>query len=219
MAIGKTAGCLILAAGMWASAEQFSVRHDHLHGSCNGILTVDDEGVRYSGEKGHSWKWAYADIEQFKLGAGGIDLVTYRDNLWRLGADQEYHFDGKIPASELYTLLESRLDQRFIAEMAVGAGEPIYTVRVKHLRRIRGSEGTLTFGSIAVVYSTDAKGESRTWRYSDIENISNSGPFELTLNTFERGRQDFQFQLKQAIPEARYNELWLHIERKNGKLQ
>ena len=226
MAIGKTAGCLIAAMGMWASAAQFSVRHDHLQGGCDGVLTVNEEGVRYAGEDGHSWKWPYGEIQQFKLEPDRIEIVTYRDNLWRLGADREYRFEGKVPAAELYELLRNRLDQRFVAALAApSAGEEIYTVPVKHQRRMSGSQGLLTFGSDAVVYSTDARGESRTWRYGDIENISSSGPFQLTLTTFERARshygdrKGFNFQLKAPITEAKYNQLWYRIERKNGKIQ
>jgi hypothetical protein len=46
----------------------------------------------------------------------------------------------------------------------------------------------------------------------------------LTITTFELApwhygdRKEFNFRLKEPITEARYNELWLHIERKNGKL-
>ena len=81
MAIGKTASCLITAAAMWASAAQFAVRHEHVYGGCQGVLTVDQLGVSYAGEKGHSWTWAYSDIQQFKLKPDGIEVVTYRDNL------------------------------------------------------------------------------------------------------------------------------------------
>jgi len=225
MAIGKTASCLIAAAGMWASAAQFAVRHEHVYGRCQGVLTVDQTGVRYSGEKGHSWMWAYSDIQQFKLKPDGIEVVTYRDNLWRLGADQEYRFTGKIPATEVQALLSTRLDQRFVSAVATEAGEPLYRSPVKHLGRVKGSEGILAFGSEDVVYESDTKGESRTWRYGDIEKISSSGPFQLTITSFERARshygdrKDFNFQLKQPITEMQYNQLWLHTERKTGKLQ
>jgi hypothetical protein len=46
--------------------------------------------------------------------------------------------------------------------------------------------------------------------------VSSSGPFQLTITTFEK---QFDFQLKQPLSEARYNRLWLDIERKNGYIQ
>ncbi len=70
------------------------------------------------------------------------------------------------------------------------------------------------------MYSTERKGASRTWRYSDIDNIATSGPFELTLTTFERAlghygsRKDFSSQLTKPLDERKYTELWrrLHHE-------
>ena len=57
---------------------------------------------------------------------------------------------------------------------------------------------------------------------SDIENISSAGPFELTITTFERAKthygdlKGFNFELKQRLEEARYNELWLRLNQSKG---
>ena len=85
---------------------------------------------------------------------------------------------------------------------------------MKQLALIKGTQGTLTFGGNAVVYDTPIA--PRTWRYSDIQFISSAGPFQLTITTLEK---QFDFQLKQAINESTYNQLWLDIEKKNGRIQ
>jgi hypothetical protein len=215
MAFCKTASCLILAAAL-ASATQFTVRHEHLRGGCTGAMTVDENGVRFTGAKKHTWSWKYEDIQQLRLSPERIYILTYKDSKLRLGEDREYNFTGKVPAEELYALLRDRMDQRFVAAVGQAIGLPTWSVSVKHLRPIIGSEGTLNFGAEAIVYSTPAKTESRTWRYSDIESVASSGPFQLTITTLEKG---FNFQLKQPITEARYNQLWLQIEKKNGRIQ
>jgi hypothetical protein len=215
MAFGKTAGCLILAATL-ASATQFTVRHEHLRGGCAGVMTVDENGVSFTGAKKHAWSWKYEDIQELRLAPESIYILTYKDSKLRLGKDREYNFSGKIPAEELYALLRERMDQRFVAAVGQAIGLPTWSLPVKHLRPIVGSEGTLAFGAEAIVYSTPAKTESRTWRYSDIESIGSSGPFQLTITTLEKG---FNFQLKQPITEARYNQLWLQIEKTNGRIQ
>jgi hypothetical protein len=215
MAFGKTASCLILAAAL-ASATQFTVRHKHLNGGCAGVMTVDENGVSFTGARKHSWSWKYEDIQQLRLSPESIYILTYKDSKLRLGEDRAYTFTGKIPAEELYALLKDRMDQRFVAAVGQTTGLPTWSVSVKHLRPMVGSEGTLEFGADAIVYSTTAKAESRTWRYSDIESIASSGPFQLTITTLEK---PFNFQLKQPITEARYNQLWLQIEKKNGRIQ
>jgi len=215
MAFGKTASCLILAATL-ASATQFKVRHEHLRKGCAGTMTVDETGVSFTGAKKHAWSWKYEDIQELALAPDGIRILTYKDSRLRLGKDREYNFTGKIPAEDLYALLRDRMDQRFVAAVGQAPDLPSWSLPVKHLRPIVGSEGTLAFGAEAIVYSTPARDESRTWRYSDVESIGSSGPFQLTITTLEKG---FNFQLKQPITEARYNQLWLQIEKKNGRIQ
>jgi hypothetical protein len=219
MAIGKAAGCLIVAA-LAVSAAQFSVRHKHLYGGCNGVLTLDNAGVRFIGPKDHSWTWRYLDIRQLKLETHDIHILTYQDRKMRLGADESYDFAGPIPGAELYGLLRDHMDQRFVAAIEIprNALEPaaIWTVAVKHVRSVVGSQGTLAFAPDAVSYATGSRNQARVWRYEDIDTISSSGPFQLSINTLEKS---FDFQLKQPITEARYNQLWLHIERKHGRIQ
>ena len=58
MAIRKAAISLILcsaAASLWA--QQFPARHQHLRKFCAGTLSVDANGIRFSGPKGHAWNW------------------------------------------------------------------------------------------------------------------------------------------------------------------
>lgn len=88
--------------------------------------------------------------------------------------------------------------------------------------RTGGAEGVLRASAGALVFDTARKGRSRTWRYTDIDGVSTSGPFDLTVTTFERSRADygdrknFRFQLKQPLGEARYNELWRRIQQGKG---
>jgi hypothetical protein len=223
MAFGKTAGCLIVAAAL-ASAVEFPVRHEHFRKGCDGLMTVDESGVRFAGKGSDRWSWKYDDIEELKLEPQKIRIVTYKDNSLRLGADRSFEFTGSLPVEELYRLWKVRMDQRFVAALSEPEGDD-FSMAVKHLKRISGSQGTLSVHDDLVVYTTPADGESRTWRFSDIDNISSSGPFQLTITTFERAwshygdRKGFNFQLKEPLTETRYNQLWLEIEKKNGRIQ
>jgi hypothetical protein len=226
MAFCKAAGCLILAgvAGALAGGDvEFAARHEHLRKGCAGTIKVTEDGIAFSGPKKHAWMWKYQDIQELKAAPGSLYVLTYRDSKLRLGADRAFEFTGAVPP-ELFSLWSARLDQRFVAATARGGLEG-WSVPVKHLRRVSGSEGLLTFGPERIEYATEAKEDARTWRYRDIENISSSGPFQLTIVTFERARshygdrKGFNFQLKQSLDEARFNQLWLDIEVKNGRIQ
>lgn len=93
---------------------------------------------------------------------------------------------------------------------------------MKLLGTIQGSEGVLQVGEERIVYKTDKKGGSRTWRLEDIENVSTSGPFQLTLITHERAKtqygsmKGFNFQLKQKLDQQRFDLLWRRLNRDKG---
>jgi len=211
MAIGKTAAAgLALALGL--GAAEFPMRHEHLRKGCAGTFTVDGDGVRFAGPKGHKWAWKYEDIQRLTLRKDSIEVVTYRDSKLRLGADVAYRFTGAPPAEALYREWSEKLDQRFVAGVVFGVeGE---RVPAKLLAMIQGSQGALTFAADAIAWQSPR--EARTWRYRDIRSVASADPFHLTITTFER---QFDFQLKQAMDEPRYNRLWLDIERKNRRLQ
>ena len=218
MAIGKAAICLILssaAASLWA--QQFPVQHRHLRKFCVGTLTVDARGIRFSGPKGHVWDWPYGEIQQLTLYPGSIRVLSYKDSSnWKLGKDVAYTFTGKFPIELLERQWSAQLDQRFVAAVPVAqaSGLPGVKFPVKQLGLMKGTQGTLIFGADAVVYDTPS--DARTWRYSDIQFISSANPFQLTVTTLEK---QFDFQLKQGITESTYNQLWLEIEKKNGRIQ
>ena len=138
--------------------------------------------------------------------------------------DREYELDvlpGE-PVRQVYDLLRTRLDQRFVAALADRSSQPLWELRVKHLKPFGGSHGVLSIGDGQIVYAADGKEESRSWRFSDIENISTAGPFQLSIVTYERALshygnlKQFNFQLKERLDEARYNQLWRRLNESKG---
>ena len=205
----------LLAVASACAEYRFDVRHEHLRKGCRGTLTVDETGITYRGSGKHSFTWKYQDIQELKLAPGSLHLLSYKDRRLLAGADQAYDFTGAVPDA-LYGFWKERLDQRFVAELPDGGVKPIWELPVKHLGRIVGSEGVLKVAEDRIVYATPHKDDSRTWRYGDIDSISSNGPFQLTITTQEKG---FNFQLKQVLTEARYNQLWLAIQQRNGRIQ
>jgi hypothetical protein len=228
----QKAACVIaiLAPVLAAADVRLDVVHDHYYKGRPGVITIGEKVVAFeeAPKKGkpseHRWTWSYDDIQQLELAPDRLRIVTYRDHRWKLGADREYEFR---PAKgqgfeEAYGILKESLDQRFVAALARAPQDTLWEIPVKHLERFGGSHGVLKVGRNGVTFSTDAKRESRTWRYDDIANISSSGPFQLTVTTYERARlhygsrKDLNFQLKQPLAEARYNQLWRRLNQAKG---
>ena len=223
---------LFLETPLFSQRElQFKARHDHSLKSCTGTLRLTEQAVLYQEinkdkqEKDlHHWQWNYQDIEQLSISRDKVVVLTYEDRKWLLGMDKKYEFtltDGESFRSA-YDFLKDRLDQRFVAAIAEADIKTLWQIPVKQLGRIRGSEGILIIGEDRIAYKTDVKGESRAWRYPDIENLSTSGPFQFTLTTFERAKfhygdlRGFNFQLKQRLNEDSYNDLWRRINASKG---
>ena len=226
-------GLVLLAPAAFAQQEfRYQAWHGHSRpphvkkAGNMGTLTITDAGVSFEEtykdgkkpEHPHAWRWAYQDIQQLKMGPTSLTVLTYQDNKWKLGADREYKFDlvSDNTFEDAYQSLKGRLDQRFVAEAV------LWEIPVKHLLRFGGDEGVLQVGSDEIVYRSAKKSESRTWRYQDIDSIGSSGLFQLTITTFERAKthygnlKGFNFELKQPLEEARYNDLWLRLNQSKG---
>ena len=63
---------------------------------------------------------------------------------------------------------------------------------MKLLGLIQGSQGTLLIGEDRIVYRTGQREESRTWRFSDIENIASAGRTIMPALVPESVLQDFK---------------------------
>ena len=142
-----------------------------------------------------------------------------------MGADREYDFDlvSDKTFENAYQVLKTPPRP---AIRGRHRGQPVRRCYGRFPRSIcAGSAATREcsrWGPDEIVYKSAKEAESRTWRYEDIDNISSSGPFQLTITTFERAKLDygnrkqFNFELKQRLEEARYNELWLRLNQSKG---
>ena len=205
----------------------FEVRHRHPHNGATGVLRVAADRITFeeSGtHKAHSRQWRIEDIEQLTLSPAMLRILTYEDQGWKLAKDREFVFDN-LPedlAATLYPMFSSRLDQRFVAALSDSQVTTLWEMPAKLLGRPGGSQGDILIGTDHIVFRTEAREQSRTWRIKDIDMISSSGPFDLTITTFElaganyAGHKDFHFALKRPLAEGEYNDLWRNVNQAKG---
>ena len=213
------AGLILCAAvALGATAQTYNVRHRHLRNGGPGVVRIDENSISFEApgkHARHSRTWKYDDIQELTLGPGTLRILTYEDNRWELGRDRVYVFD-RMPASvavDWYPVFRTRLDARFVAALADEQAKPEWRIPAKLIHGRSGSQGVVLVGTDRVVYKSSQSGESRTWRIGDLENVSSSGAFDLTITTHER---EFRFQLKQAMVEERYQELWTRVNQARG---
>jgi len=180
-----------------------------------GTVTFSESGVRVErhGKKGRAWD--YGNIQELRLSPTEIRIRTYDDVRWQLGRDREYKFDrlSKGDTAKLYRFLISKLDRRFIAEIAELVVAPEWSMPAKMLHRTGGFNGELRLSADRLVFEASGEHASRTWRITDIQNVSTAGSFKLSLTSLDG---ETRFQLKHPLPEDRYDALWQRVMEANG---
>jgi hypothetical protein len=216
---------IALAAVVLLTSQTVELRHDHLWRSGSGTLHVSETGVTWAEPKEpkHNRTWSWIDIQQLELTSQSIRILTYEDAKWRGYRDREYLLNG-LPAGfaeSISPLLRDRLREKFIGTLAFEPSDAIWTIPVKLRQGLGGSEGELIFSTGLLTYSSPEKAQSRSWPLEQIEMISSSGRYELTVLPHEqdgwtRGRREYNFQLKRPLGEDDYQQLWMSIQTANG---
>ncbi|HWR54377.1 MAG TPA: hypothetical protein VN428_24935 [Bryobacteraceae bacterium] len=203
---------LMLAATAAAADDlRIEARHPHLKGACKGTLVFGETGLAYESAK-HRFSWPYEEIQKLEISPDQARVTTYEDRRWRLGQDREVRFTGS-GFERAYPVLRERLDQRLTANLADDEVRPVWEAPAKLSGLLGGPQGTLLFGEERIVFRAGKR--SRTWRLSDVESISMSGPFDFTVATVSG---PFRFQLKQPLSEAAYDGLWKRLHRYSTSL-
>ena len=214
----------LLFCGFAADAEEVTipVRHPHLRKGGTGEIQIGKSSISFRevGKKKHSREWAYDDIQQLYVGRNSLRILTYEDVSWKLGSDREFKFD-RLPdgaAQQVLDALGGGIDaRRVVAAVPNPQITPIWQMKAKLLKGRGGSEGVVLVGGDSIVYKSEERNASRTWHFNQIENVSSSGPFDLTITTFERvgsrfaGRRDFRFEFKAELTGERYSALWRRL--------
>jgi hypothetical protein len=206
----------------------FEARHRHWHGGSKGVLHISPVLIAFEekgkGAKTHSREWRYEEIQQLTLARNELRILTYEDSNWKFGRDREYAFDH-LPqglAPQVYPLFASSLDQRFIAALPDLRTSPEWKTGAKLTQGIHGTRGILLLARDQIVFDARKRDDSRTWRLSDIENVSSSGRFDFTLITMEKSglfresMRQFHFQLETALTETQFDHLWHAINQRKG---
>jgi hypothetical protein len=192
--IEATALALVMAAA--AVAQEFPVR--------DGVLRIGEDSISFEAvakHKDRSRQWKLDDIRQLTLGPTFLRVQTYERR------NRTFVFSGlpQEATARWYPIFSAQRDQRFVAALADDDIIPAWQIPVKG--------GELLVSASHVVFRAGPSGESRTWRIKDIESVASAGRFDLTVTTRER---EFRFELKQAMPEDRYQELWRTVNRAQG---
>ena len=166
-------------------------------GKKHGTLTMDDQGVGFRADSGRARHWSFEEIRTAYLGPRRFVIETYLNRSLHRPGLRHYRF-----------VLSQVMPPAVAAELAARIGRPVQnddpdalapamaTIPVRHRGLMRGTNGVLRFRKGGIDYVTSSKGDSRSWRWEDIQTVSEPDPYHLLLFGY---RDTYTFDLKAPL--------------------
>lgn len=176
----------------------------HVVGREKGDLTIGTEGIVFSSEKGRTMKLPYLEVQSFLLSSHSLAIETYQNRKRHLPGVERYRFElaNAVPpevAAELSKEVRHPSQNAVPDPAAQGIGIPA------HHRTVRGgTNGTPRIRDVGIDYVTDVAGDSRSWRWADLQTLSDPDPYHLFVFGY---RDTYTFDLKEPLPQALFYRL------------
>jgi hypothetical protein len=169
-----------------------------------GDLKIGDEGIEFRSSKGRTVKLSFMDVQTFFLSSHTLAIETYVNRKHHIPGMQRYRFDldQAVPpqlAAELARKVQ-RPSQNAVPDPAwQGIAIPAH-----HRTLTGGTNGSLRFSDGGIDYVTDTPGDSRSWRWADLQTLSDPDPYQLLVFGY---RDTYTFDLKEPLPQSLFYRL------------
>jgi hypothetical protein len=173
-------------------------------GTDKGSLKIGEEGIEFRSLKGRIDKWPFIEVQTFRLSPNALTIQTYQNRHHHFPGMQRYRFDlgQAVPpalAAELSHLILRPSQNAVPDPVSVAIAIPAH-----HRTLTGGTNGTLRLSDDGIEYVTGARGDSRNWRWDDLETLSNPDPFHLLVLGY---RDTYSFDLKEPLPRSTFYHL------------
>jgi hypothetical protein len=195
----------------WESPAR--LRHG-LIGGAAGALRIDSLGVEFVPLKGASNHWTFTEIKDLDLQGHRVVVIGYDNRGWHRPGTKRFDLE-----------LKKELTPAVAASLAAEMGRPIRNrvpdpdaqaitvIAVRQSDHFGGSNGLLRVRQQGIDYVTAQQGQSRSWRWVDLQTLSNPDPYRLFVFGY---RDTYAFDLKQTLSRELVNrlsdEIWTHNE-------
>ncbi len=189
----------------------------------DGVLSIGKKGISFLPQKDRKrpLTWAFEDVQHLdRTSPTEVSIQSYSDSVVRVGRDRWYRFvlvDGTL-SDELYQKVATRIGKPATDRVVSEPPGTELAIPAKHVRLLKGSQGTLYFTPKWIMYSTEAPGESRKWRLDrDVAAVWSSDPYRLEVHVlggseaFVRRPSLYRFSLKRPLDSAFYMELKMKL--------
>jgi hypothetical protein len=185
-----------------------------MFGRTSGTLRADARGVEFVPGKGASRRWTAGEIKSLDLEAHRLILVGYDNRGWHLAGTQEFEWEVTKDITPAVAASLTADIGRPVRNRLPDREAPMTTVvAVRRSGHFGGSNGVLRIRKQGMDYVTAQPGESRSWRWLDLQTLSNPDPYHLFVFGY---RDTYAFELKAPLSREMLNhasdEIWAHNE-------
>jgi hypothetical protein len=183
----------------------------HILGSEKGDLMIGSDGIEFRATIRRTEKWAFQDIQTFRLSSHVLTIETYQNRKRHMPGIARFRFD-----------LEEAVPPSIAAELAREVQRPSENgvpypasdsveIPTHHRTLTGGTNGILRFRDDGIDYVSSDAADSRSWRWADLDTVSNSDPWHLFVFGY---RDTYAFDLKGRLSREMLNhissEIWAH---------
>jgi len=183
-------------------------------GGTRGTLRTDSRGVEFVPFKGAISRWNFTEIMDLDLQRHQVVLIAYDNRGWHLPGTQRFKFEVKDEITPPVAASLTKEMRRPVRNRVTDSNASAVTViAVRRSGQFRGSNGFLRIRQQGIDYVTAEPGNSRSWRWMDLQTLSNPDPYHLFVFGY---RDTYAFDLKDTLSRELFNhvsdEIWKHNE-------
>jgi hypothetical protein len=196
---------------VWESPAR--LRHGIIGGT-PGTLRADSRGIEFVPLKGASTRWTFTEIKDLELQKRRVVLIGYDDRKWHLPGTQRFDLELKNEITPAVAASLTAEMARPVRNMLPDPDAPANAgIAVRRSGHFGGSNGFLRIRRQGIDYVTAQPGQSRSWRWVDLQTLSNPDPYHLFVFGY---RDTYTFDLKETLSRELFNhlsdEIWIHNE-------
>ncbi len=194
------------------------MRRADLISSDHGDLLIDQNGVEFRSGNERSWHWTLPEIHTLFITPNRLVLRTYTNRSLHRPGQREYRFEltQPLPPAVAAGLAEALARPSQNADPDPNAAA-IAIIPVRHRAFSSGTNGVLRFRQNGIDYITGARGDSRSWRWADLQTLSDPDPYHLFIFGY---RDTYTFDLKAPVSRKLLDwatdEMFQHSESSDG---
>ena len=184
----------------------------------SGTLVVDAHGVSFQPDKGSALHWSFAEIETLFLGSRKLSVKTYvpRGRLLPGTSEVRFELGSNMPASVAAELV-ARVKRPSRNSEPLELRPAFALLPAHHSSRWGGgSNGVLRFHNEGIDYVSRIVKDSRSWRWGDIQTLSNPDAYHLTVFGY---LETYSFDLKEPLKQRTYDGLNDEVYRHHEELR